>query len=72
MKINELIAQLQEIPNQEAEVTVDHWILATKTGEVILNKSVVTGVLEFNDGNDDIVCLATKRLKRKIQFKQLN
>jgi hypothetical protein len=66
MKVKELIAELEKIPNKEAEVNIHHWVLAKKSDKVILNSSKTTGVLVPLDGSFESVTIETEKIEEDI------
>lgn len=66
MKVRELIMELQNV-NPDAEVIVDQWVIEKK-GRLVLNKSIVSGVVTFNGGQDEVVNIRTERIQQDIQL----
>lgn len=66
MKVYELIEELKKIPNQNAEVKVQHWLLAKKSDKVIINITSAKEILRRLDGNVDEVVIDTEQFKENI------
>lgn len=66
MKVKELIEQLQKVSNQEAEVLVNHWVVATKSEKVLVNLSKVQDVVFPVDGEFNTITLNTEKVEEEI------
>ena len=66
MKVRDLIAELEKLPNKDAEVLVQHWMLATRTDKVILNYTKVKGILRKVDGSVDSVLIDSGKIEEDI------
>lgn len=66
MKIKELIEQLQKVSNQEAEVFVNHWLIATKSDKVIVSLSKVQDVVFPVDGKFNTITINTEKVEEDI------
>lgn len=66
MKVKELIEQLQKVANQEAEVLVNHWVIATKSDKMLVNLSKVQDVVFPVDGKFDTITINTEKVEEDI------
>ena len=66
MKVRDLINELKKFPNQDAEVIVQHWMLATRSDKVIFNLTKATGIAKKADGSDDSIFIETERAEEDI------
>lgn len=66
MKVKELIQKLQSLPNQEAEVIVQHWVLLKKSDKVVVNMSKPTKILVPADGSNHTVMIDTEKIEEDL------
>ncbi|MBY0052292.1 hypothetical protein ABE205_19490 [Brevibacillus agri] len=67
MKVTELIEKLNRIENKDAEVVVQHWVIAKKSEKVILNRSQVKEILvPLSDDTDHPIVIDTEGFEEDV------
>lgn len=65
MKVHELVKNLQEIPNQDAEVFVQYLLEATESHKAIPGVVKINHV-QVETGKEDVICIIPESIKEEI------
>lgn len=66
MKVSELIDALNQLPDKNAEVFINHWLTATKSDKVILGQTKAKNILKPADGTTDMIIIDSEAFQEEI------